>query len=83
MKTIIYQILLTIIFCGCVLLLSKTAVDELETSVAKYKKHLGENYIIKKDTLMIVDYSLLKSVFILSDQTEVHYKIICKCDIKE
>ena len=42
----------------------------------KYKKHLGEKYIIDKDTLTVIDYSLISENFILSDGRKVHYTLI-------
>ena len=51
---------------------------ELSTEENKYKKHLGKNYIIDKDTLTIVDYSIFLETFTLSDERKVNYMLIGK-----
>lgn len=42
----------------------------------KYKKHIGEKFIIDKDTLTIVDYSMWEENFTLSDGRKVSYVLI-------
>jgi len=56
-------------------MLSK-AGDQINRESEKYKKHIGEKFILDNDTLTIVDYSLLNETFILSNKTEVNSKLI-------
>jgi hypothetical protein len=51
---------------------------KLNTEESKYKKHIGEKYIIDKDTLTIVDYSFFSENFTLSDGRKVNYVLIGK-----
>lgn len=51
---------------------------KISTEEDKYKKHIGEKYIIDKDTLTIVDYSVFSENFTLSDGRKVNYVLIGK-----
>lgn len=51
---------------------------KISTEEDKYKKHIGEKYIIDKDTLTIVDYSIFSENFTLSDGRKVNYVLIGK-----
>ena len=51
---------------------------KLKTEENKYKKHIGEKYIMDKDTLTIVDYSIFSENFTLSDGRKVNYVLIGK-----
>lgn len=42
----------------------------------KYKSKIGQKLILEKDTLIIIDYSLLRSTFTLSNNKEVNKKLI-------
>ena len=50
-----------------VYLLNSVGTDvtkKLNTEENKYKKHIGEKYIMDKDTLTIVDYSIFSENFL-------------------
>ena len=49
-----------------------------EAEKQKYEHHIGETLIINKDTLTIVNYSILYETFILSNGTSVNYKMVPK-----
>ena len=53
-------------------------IKKLNTEENKYKKHIGEKYIMDKDTLTIVDYSIFSMNFTLSNGRKVNYVLICK-----
>jgi len=53
-------------------------IKKLNTEENKYKKHIGEKYIMDKDTLTIVDYSIFSMNFTLSNERKVNYMLICK-----
>lgn len=44
----------------------------------EYKKQIGKTYVLDKDTLIIVDYSILDENFTLSDGRKVNYILIEK-----
>lgn len=73
-----YKMAIALVLCiiSVVYLLNSAVNDigkNLSTEENKYKKHLGEKYIIDKDTLTIVDYSIFNENFILSDGRKVNY----------
>jgi len=64
-----------------VYLLNSAGTDitkRLNTKENKYKKHIGEKYMMDKDTLAIVDYSIWEENFTLSDGRKVNYVLIGK-----
>lgn len=68
--------IMSIVFC--VHYLSDKIVEGFNTEASEYEEHIGETCTINKDTLIIVDYSLLKESFTLSDGREVNRKLIIK-----
>lgn len=56
----------------------KDVSKEIENTENKYKKHIGKKHVIDKDTLIIVDYSILNESFTLSDGRKVSYVLIGK-----
>jgi hypothetical protein len=50
--------------------------NELEVKSTFYKSKLGEQYILEKDTLTIVDYNFFKEVFILSNGKEINKNLV-------
>lgn len=42
----------------------------------KYEKHLGIEYIIQKDTVTVIDYSIIQENFLLSNGQTVNSNII-------
>lgn len=63
-------IFLTVNFVGNKL--HKTLIKEQQ----QYREHIGETHILEKDTLTIVDYSLFKESFTLSNGVEVNKNLI-------
>jgi endonuclease YncB( thermonuclease family) len=49
---------------------------KVESAHQSYKIHMGELFVIDGDTLTIVDYSLFRESFILSNGTRVNYYLI-------
>ena len=52
--------------------------EGMDDASAKYKEHIGEDYILNKDTLTIIDYSIWNDSFTLSNGVEVSYQLIAK-----
>ena len=44
----------------------------------KFESNIGKTYIINNDTTTIIDYSILNNTFILSNGSQVNYKLIVK-----
>lgn len=51
---------------------------EIDDKKLEYEKYIGETVIIEKDTLTIVDYSIMGDNFTLSNGLNVNKKIIIK-----
>jgi hypothetical protein len=51
-------------------------VKEYEIKTKFYKSKLGEEFILDKDTLKIVDYNSFEEVFILSDGRKINKEIV-------
>ncbi len=49
-------------------------IDKYENN--KYTKHIGEKYIIYKDTLTIVGYFISNDKFTLSDGSKIKYFLV-------
>lgn len=42
----------------------------------KYRVHVGDDYVLNGDTLIITDYSLFTETFTLSNGVEVNYHLV-------
>lgn len=62
-----------------VILMSKE-VKKAEIKRAKYESKLGHTFILRGDSLTIIDYSSFKHTFTLSNGTEVGERIVFKQD---
>jgi hypothetical protein len=56
--------------------LQNCLVKEYEIKTKLYKSKLGEEFILDKDTLKIVDYNSFEEVFILSDGRKINKEIV-------
>ncbi len=50
-------------------------IDEVQN---KYKQRIGTKYVLEKDTLTVVDYSLISETFTLSNGKVVNASLILK-----
>lgn len=51
-------------------------VKDIDNELVDIKSNLGKNVVIKKDTLMIMDYSIIKDSYILENGIEVNMDLI-------
>lgn len=51
-------------------------LERIDQEEDKYKNHIGEYYILDKDTLTIVDYSIFNKTFTLSNGVKLSYTLI-------
>lgn len=61
-----------IIFIVCLLLVGKCS-QEVQKELDKPKEKVGKTYVIGKDTVTVMDYSLLHSTYKLSNGKEVAF----------
>jgi hypothetical protein len=75
--------LFTFLFFVGVIILFSTSMNKcstsFETELNKYKKMVGEKVILKDDTLMIIDYSLVESNFTLEDGRKISIELLNRC----
>jgi len=78
---IVAPITFIILIIGAIYLVNNIftkAGEEIKTIQNEYKSYIGETYIMKKDTLLIIDYSMFKETFTLSNGVEVNSSLIIK-----
>jgi hypothetical protein len=79
MKTKTTIILVAVLMLACLSLLTNnihTSVEAFEDYTVKFETKLGTTYVIDNETLTIVDFSLVKEVFVLSDGREIHANLV-------
>ena len=75
-KMAIAFISLVIILAILVSSITSKVSSSIKKAEEKYEKHIGKEYILDKDTLTIIDYSILDETLILSNGTSINYKLI-------
>lgn len=75
-KTLIALSLTTIITFILIIGGVNYIINDIKNTQHKYRQHIGEQYVMNKDTVIIIDYSILNGGFILSNGKTVHYKLI-------
>lgn len=60
----------------CINFLTLSIKKAISTEQDKYKVKIGQKFILEKDTLTIVDYSLIMETFKLSNGKEVNASLI-------
>lgn len=58
--------------------LAKTLTTEIDSEVEKIETLVGERIILKNDTLLIMDYSILNSNYTLEDGREISFELAKK-----
>lgn len=84
MKTIMGVVSLVLFIIGCCLFV-KVMDDASKTNEgidARMKVHVGKAVAMHKDTLMIVDYSMIMNMYKLENGTWVNPELIDKIEIK-
>ena len=79
-KMIIRIIALVAVFVFWVRLLTTSITSEIDKVKNKYKVKIGQNIIIEKDTLTIIDYSAIMENFTLSNGKKVNASIVFNKD---
>ena len=75
---------MTLITIGMVILLAvcwTLLMNNLNSEVDKIKVKIGSKLILEKDTVMIIDYSLLKNSYTLSNGKEISFDLVEKLPI--
>lgn len=64
-------------------ILFKMFIGLVKTELNDYNNMLGKDVIFKSDTLTIVDYSILKNVYISDEGKELNMDLVKKLEIVE
>ena len=75
---LILQIGFAILSLFLIIYLVKEARTMINTETNKYIEHVGEEYVLNSDTLIITDYSLLEESFTLSNGVKINYHLVAK-----
>lgn len=75
-KAFVSMLVLLLILVVLLLFFLNMWANDVGKEKEKFEKHIGEQYILNKDTLIIVDYSMFKETFTLSNGKEINYKLI-------
>ncbi len=73
--------LLAVIFVVLVVWLSKTVCDQITNEVDTIETKVGQKLILQKDTLMIIDYSILNSNYTLEDGRQISFDLADKLEL--
>ena len=57
--------------------------NSLKSEVGKIESKVGTKLILEKDTVMIIDYSLLKNSYTLSNGKEISFELVDKLPVVE
>jgi hypothetical protein len=71
-------IFITLLVFGTLVYFISLTINAVVSAEEKVKSKVGSTVIIKKDTLIIIDYSMLKQNYTLSDGREVSFEFIDK-----
>lgn len=80
MKTSLTDIIIFIIFW--IFLVYIFSSDGYEKSKRKYDSYLNKECVIKKDTFLIIDYSIINNNLILNNGTTVNVNVIDSLIVK-
>jgi len=72
---IVVVVMVLLIWTGAITL-GVSAVEEAGDVKGEFESYIGEPFVLNGDTSVIVDYSVLNGVFVLSNGTKVHKKLV-------
>lgn len=78
MKAILFLLALIASFCFFIYAVFKMGSDLSDDHEKKYTNMVGKKVLIDKDSVMIVDYSILHETYTLSNGNTVSIKLIKK-----
>lgn len=76
MKEINRIVLIMVVLCIAIFLTLISMFSSFHQSQSMYKNKLGQKIVISKDTLIIIDYSLIAETFTLSNGADINSSIV-------
>ena len=77
-KTSLWLIIVSIIVIIALSIQLSINTSKLDTEINKVKEKVGKRIVIQKDTLMIIDYSILNNNYTLEDGRKVSFDLLNK-----
>jgi len=68
--------LLVVLIIVAYFFVQQACIKDIDSRVQQYRDKLGEQFILEKDTLTIIDYNSFRGVFILSDGREINFDMV-------
>jgi hypothetical protein len=81
MKTFLGLLFFVVVLALAWYLVITSFTNSYNKEAAKYKERVGTKIVLNKDTLLIVDYSMLNDNFKLSNGQEVSIELVKKMPI--
>jgi len=77
-KLILSVVILAAMFVGSIYYMTTLLTEQIDIETKVYKDKVGEKIVLNKDTLTIIDYSMLNSNFTLENGTEISKELVDK-----
>jgi len=77
-KLILSAVILAAMFVGSIYYMTTLLTEQIDRETKVYKDKVGEKIVLNKDTLTIIDYSMLNSNFTLENGTEISKELVDK-----
>lgn len=59
-----------------IFLIGKVFIDSAKEEAKKYESKIGDKFVLGKDTLIIIDCSMLGESYTLSNGVKINYKLV-------
>lgn len=79
-KQILTVVVSLVIILAIIIFLVSRMDSTIKVETAKIKKRLGTSVVIENDTLLIVDYSMGRGSYTLSDGKEISWYLVEKIE---
>ena len=73
-------LIILILAAAATMTIAYYSFESLDDELQQYRDEIGETVILQKDTLMVVDYSILGGVFTLEDGRTVNQDLVLKLE---
>jgi hypothetical protein len=70
-----------LILSGLLTLSTIVIKNDIDKYTDKYKNKVGDKIVFKSDTLMIIDYSIIKNTFTLDNGKEISFYLVYQLNI--
>jgi hypothetical protein len=68
------------VFLATIFILNITVGNEIKDEINKIENSVGQKIVLQKDTLLIIDYSILNSNYTLEDGRQINFSLANKLE---